>query len=253
MKRPIFALALALAILFCAPVSAEDGRKPSSLPTNLEMLEDLARLVVDESAVKIPFEPGETILLRRTGDHAVGWIVENYLAGRLAALGVSVYVAPDAGGETQEGPVSLEPSEEETAKNRVRPGAREAAGTPAGRDTTATFSGHDDESDEWPPKSFTQAAEDSAQGGLNEEDTPTMEGVNAPPGDVETNVEAGQTAGETKRSSFQFKESPVPDLVLEFRVGELDVGYTRRWRKSLFGTAMVERSARAAIFFRLLN
>jgi hypothetical protein len=262
--RTVFTLAATLSFFFCAPACADDDPKLRSLPTNLEMLEDLARRLVDESAVKIPLESGEIVLVRRTGDHAVGWIVENYLAGRLVALGASVYVAPEAPEGAKKESGAPGPGEEDTAGKRERPGAEDSAETAAGgqeagfnrpgeQDTTAAFPDEGDESDDWPPKSFTDTANESSPGGTPEDDVSTMEGVNAPAGAVETSEETGSAAQAANKPYFQFEETPTPDLVLEFRVGELDVGYTRRWRKSLFGTAMVERSARAAIFFRLLD
>ena len=247
MIKVIISLTAAVAILACGQACADDDIKSRSFPTNLEMLEDLARRIVDEKAVKIPVDSGEVILVRRTGDHAVSWIVENYLAGRLAALGAPVYLVREQPGEGLEESAAAGSDPEETAGNRRRPGAQDTTVVdPGGQEATAAWPDETDESDTWPPKSFKPEADDSLDVRAPGDDISLSEALTTPPGTAEA-VES------VKQSPSPFGDAPAPDLVLEFRVAELDVGYTRRWRKSLFGTAMVERTARAAIFFRLLD
>lgn len=259
MIRSTLATAAALAFLVCGRAFAAEEVKPRSIPTNLEMLEELARQVVEESAVKVPLDRGQIVLVRHLGDHEIGWIVENYLAGRLASLGASVYL--DRGRPGSEAGEMKDSGEE---KSRM-PGGQDVSGAAGeGQDTGTGVPGEPDttdvmpqdpgDSDTWPPKSFQPAVDDTLEGeegtgGVSlEEAVKSSADLGKRPGEGETGA-----TGDSGRSYSPYAETPAPDRILEFRVGELGVGYTRRWRKSLFGAAMVERSARAVIFFQLLD
>jgi hypothetical protein len=265
--RLILALAAALAAL-AGHAFASGDVKPSSFPTNLEMLEDVARLVVEESAGKVPLESGQTVLVMHTGEHEAAWIVENYLAGRLAALGASVYLAVTAVTEESESPAQGEAEDSgadlEGTIGRRRAGAQgEAAAeksegetgpaAAAGRDTIAAPVREVDDPDAWPPKSFYLANEDSLREAAPGDEVPLSDEVAKSPGRAGTEAADGSATAPAVPAASAYGDAPQPNRVLEFRIGELDVAYTRKWRKSLFGTAMVERSARAAVFFRLMD
>ena len=250
MKALIGALSAALLLLaFGASAGAPEQGRPRSIPTNMELLEELAREIVDKSLGDIALEPGDVVLVRCVEDHAIAWVVEDYLAARLAALGASVYLAPrppqKAAGEagasdatsketpkkrrpasgdtTRTGPMSLSDSEEDVILTPGRPDTGSAAKTPAESPDEPGLAGSPDSSGVSMPRG----------GGVAE--TASKEG--------DAGVELQTVVG----------PAPAPDKVLDFRVGDLEVNYTRRWRKSLFGSAMVERTARAALFFRLLD
>jgi hypothetical protein len=252
--RQALAIAAALAVFAAgAPFCAGDAR-PTSIPTNLEMLEDLVRTVVEENAGKIPLEPGETVVIRHAGGHEVGWIVENYLAGRLASLGASVYLEPEMVMPAAEEAQAAEPEQERETKGPGprRQGAAEGAGGQGVPDSTDAARDSDDD-DSWPPKSFYEAVGDSLEEESAEDRISLAEALKKTPQETEKSRPSAAAQGVLMRAPFSYGDAPEPDRVLEFRVGELDVDYTRRWRKSLFGSSMVERSARAAIFFKLLD
>lgn len=264
MTKTILALSMTAVMFVGGWAHADDEIRPSSISTNLEVLEGLARQVVDRSLDEVPLDTGEIVLIRYTKAHAVAWMVENYLAGRLAALGSSVYLDVPPPGMSEENPQGA-------ASNRERSQRRKS---PAERDTTtAVFDdgprsgGNEGVEREgpWPgtvgqeatPDSISGAPDDAAAGGgvevtdvesEPEEAVPSEEGSDAAKSGVESTGSRAAQAPYTPAG-----DAPPPDRILEFRVGELDVSYTRRWRKSLFGSAMIERSARAVIFFRLLD
>ncbi len=231
------AFVLFLAQACCAFAESSKDERPASFATNLELLEELAREIIDSSVDEIPVRDGEAVLLKSAEGHEIAWVVENYLAGRLWALGASVYVdmTEQLDGSAAEDRFSAARRE---GPKRQRPGAPEAMEIP-GRgwaDSAAV-----EEADERRAEPDTSSAESPPPG--------EGSSVSRPEG----GVAAGSEPDGPARETTLFREAPVPDKVLVFCVSELEVAYPRRWRKSLFGSTMVERWARATISFRLLD
>ncbi len=263
MKAMIAAVAVCLIAgsggAFAAP---SDVKRPGSFPTNLELLEELAREVVDSTLEKVQLEPGEAVLVRCSDDHEAAWVVEDYLAGRLAALGVYVYVEVDSGKKARAPVDRLAEEGGESAAGRFAGPAGSKTGGDAEADTTGF------ESDEESGPDFSEfdrddpfksgedlteepgLAEPEDAAGLDVADTSKAKAPVSEAGQVGSEVEAAEGA---ETAPVLFQKVPVPDKVLELRIAELEVAYTRRWRKSLFGSAMVERSARTVLSFRLMD
>ncbi len=206
MRTAATTIGLALLLHACAAFAGTQGESTHrSIPTNMELLEEVVHELVDGALDSMPLAAGDVVLVRSSEYNEISWIVEDYLAGRLAALGVSAYLDLTAQQPSQG---ASSPGETEARPKGRRPGRGDTTGTAAGGGQA-------------PPAS--QAVDDTAS-------TP-----------------------EERKPEGLFGRAPVPDKVLDFRIGELEVDYTQRWRKSLFGSAMVERSARGAISFRLLD
>jgi hypothetical protein len=256
-----------LALLLCACGVLADtggGAPPGSIPTNMEVLEKLVHEVVDGVLDRMPLASGDVVLIRCSESHEISWMVEDYLAGRLASIGVSAYLdlsAPQAAEDgSQEQAAERGPKERAAARQDTTGGTAGAAsgegafGSEAGSDTTAATedSGGLDEGDTGAVLSDL-GAQIQAAGESGVADSAAAQAPAEPASGGEKGGKRVATGRWDAGGQAIFEKAPVPDKVLDFRIGELEVDYTRRWRKSLFGSAMVERSARAAIFFRLLD
>lgn len=227
MRTPATTIGLALLLHACAAFAGtQDESTHPSIPTNMELLEEVVHELVDAALDSMPLAAGDVVLVRSSEYNEISWIVEDYLAGRLTALGVSAYLDLTAPQPSQG---ASSPGETEARPKGRRPGRRDTTGTAAGGEPLsgrAPFA--------------SQALDDTAS-------TPEEPGAG-----VEKDSGGGVAAEERKPEGL-FGRAPVPDKVLDLRITELEVDYTRRWRKSLFGSAMVERSARGGISFRLLD
>ncbi len=265
MKAMIAAVAVCLIAgpggAFAAP---SDAKRPGSFPTNLELLQELAREMVDSTLEKVQLEPGEAVLVRCSDGRETAWVVEDYLAGRLAALGVYVYVdvdsgkkarasvdrlAAEEGGEAPPGrfagPVGSETRDEAEADTMGFESDEESGPDFSEFDRDDPFRSEEEVFEE------QNLTEPEAPEGLDVPDTSEAKPPVDEAGQVGSEVEA--TEGADEKAPMIFQTVAVPDKVLDLRIAELEVAYTRRWRKSLFGSAMVERSARAMLSFRLMD
>jgi hypothetical protein len=265
---------IVIALLLCAwglPAAAEEGSAPRSVPTNMELLEGIVHQLVDGTLDKMPLARGDVVLIRCSETHDISWMVEDYLAGRLASLGVSAYLDLPAQ-EAGEGV----PKEQSTRPGKPAEGEPDAAGAARGGDALGSEAGSDTASARGEDALGSEAGSDTASArgeaaGLDEGASGDASGDlgaqiqaagGAPEGAGVRGRPEGAAAGEMKNDEAEdvgrgvrplFEKAPAPDKVVDFRISELGVEYTRRWRKSLFGSAMVERSARAAVFFRVLD
>jgi len=279
------------AVSFFATPGARAGERPRQ-PTNMEMLESVARRAVDEALEIAPLGKGEVVLVRYAKDDPLVWVVGNYVAGRLAAMGASVYIeaaadtsaAVRAGeGRVQEAPggsgedeTAFEPAaagtsgvgEEEAAPREGETGAGASGESGAFSDTTAVEgSGAGEEEPAAPgPEGSEEGAPSLGEGeAAGASESAGKEAWPGPARKESARQGASSSRQREKGGPAGFKPSsrlgpyaapagrPAPEKVLEVRVAEFEVSYPRRWRRSLFGSAMVERAARAAIYFRVLD
>jgi hypothetical protein len=254
-------------------------KSTGSVPTNLELLEKLVRDAVDSVLEGAPLSPDDTLHVRILGRHRLEWVVENYLLARLATDVSAVYVTQakrDTAVGGKQGPRGrgerFEQMEREAAAEREK---RFEAVPPASPEFDAeedprfeSPAGGNEADVEW--NDNLEGAQDTLgveSGGEQTSSLKEQEGrpdsmikketiqADAPPSEVET-----ESRGAEERALQEERETqrivgvaPQAGKVLEFRIGELEVRYPRRWRGSLFGSVMVERSARAVVFFRLLD
>jgi len=251
--------------LWAVPAGAEnkDERRTGSVPTNLDVVESLVRETVDGALESAPFSPDDTVHVRGAGvRHRLEWVIENYLLARLAAEVEAVYIDPtgrEAGkaGGAEEGAdredgvskgarfeAQRKKLEEEGAKSDEGEGSLTdlIQGKGAGGDSLGAGTGDVDvESDE---------DVEAGEALIIDPETIQVEGPPAEEGGEAPKDEGAEEAAEFREMRFG---TPQVGKVLEYKIGELEIRYPRRWRGSLFGSAMVERSVRAVIFFRLID
>ena len=267
--RPVVLLFACFTLFFSAAsarAETERERSGGSIPTNLDVIESLVRETVDGALEAAPFSPDDTVHVKGSGvRHRLEWVVENYLLARLAAEVEAVYIDPtrrDAGkrrgaveGEDPDGGMSKDARFEARRKELEEAKEREAGDG----SLTDMIQGEGEESDSLAAErtdlgveSDDESAEEVDEGEASIIDPGTIQ-AEAPPAEESeeaTTDEGAVEEGELQEVRF---ETPQEGKVLEYRIGELEIRYPRRWRSSLFGSAMVERSVRAVIFFRLID
>lgn len=275
----IAAVLIAWACLSFSPVGVwgetDAPKSTGSVPTNLELLEKLVRDAVDGVLEGAPLNPNDTLHVRILGRHRLEWVVENYLLARLATDVAAVYVTQakrDTAVGGKLGPMGRRERFEQMAReaeaarderfDAVPPasqgfdeGEDPRFESPAGGDVANDdFGGAQDTLGVEAGDEETSLLEEQEGQPASMIEAETIQ-VDAPPSKVETESRGDEEeALRAEREAQQIVGvAPQTGKLLEFRIGELEVRYPRRWRGSLFGSAMVERSARAVVFFRLLD
>jgi hypothetical protein len=251
--------------LWAAPAGAEDKdeRRTGSVPTNLDLVESLVRETVDGALESAPFSPDDTVHVRGSGvRHRLDWVVENYLLARLAAEVEAVYIDPtgrEAGkrggaeeGADREDGMSKGDRFEAQRKKLEEEGAEGDEGGGSLTDLIKGKSAVGDSVGAGPGDVDVESDEDAEAGKASIIDPGTIQADGRPAeGDAEASEdEGGEEEAEFREMRF---ETPQVGKVLEYKIGEIEIRYPRHWRGSLFGSAMVERSVRAVIFFRLID
>jgi hypothetical protein len=242
----------------------EPAKTAVSLTTNLEMLESLVRDAVDSSLVKAPLEPDDVIHIEGIGGHPLGWIVENYLSARLAAQVAAVYVvetrwgAPagkSGEGKGRQGRSVIKPAGEAVSQDMDFEAKRAAVeselkegrnpGSTPGEGGQGEASQDSLSRGEFPLETGPEVSEASAAGKQNE-----AGGIQSNPDTTQAEGTSTQTAAEAQQGGAEVsaaaplklqtvQEPPQTGKILEFRVGELEIDYPRKWRSSLLGSPMV--------------
>jgi len=244
---------------FAAGAWGEEGSSKDvhSLQTNLELLEKLVRDAVDESLDRAPLSPDDVVHIKTVGRHRLAWIVEDYLSARLSTDVAAVYVAVRAAGPSEGGPRRVPGADgsaldtsglsaEDTAPSDDK-GARweqDSAWGESASEPSSTSQEEEEEAGQETPRGSDEASKPGEQTSQAEQEAAAAVGDTLHPVEETPQAQDEEQPGEG---------APQTGVVLEYRVTELEVTYPRRWRSSLFGSEMVERSARAGITFRMLD